>query len=161
MRDSGPGTTRTSRVIRARPEAIYRACTDPRLLAAWRAPDEMTATIHAFDARVGGGYEMALRYPLSEPGRPGKTSDREDRFRSRFIELVPGERIVEAITFETDGPAFAGEMTMDVTLVGRDGGTEVTIAFANIPPGIRPEDNEEGTRQSLEQLARLVEGQAS
>jgi hypothetical protein len=33
----------------------------------------------------------------------------------------------------------------------------VTIAFANIPPGIRPEDNDAGTRSSLEKLARYVE----
>jgi Activator of Hsp90 ATPase homolog 1-like protein len=54
-------------------------------------------------------------------------------------------------------PAFAGEMTMVVTLEEKDGGTEVTLLFENIPPGIRPEDNEAGTRSSLEKLARYVE----
>jgi hypothetical protein len=48
-------------------------------------------------------------------------------------------------------------MTMVVTLEERDDGTEVTILFENIPPGIRPEDNDEGTRSSLEKLARYVE----
>jgi len=33
----------------------------------------------------------------------------------------------------------------------------VTILFENIPPGIRPEDNEAGSRSSLEKLARYVE----
>jgi len=36
-------------------------------------------------------------------------------------------------------------------------GTEVTMLFEDIPPGIRPEDNEAGTRSSLEKLARYVE----
>jgi hypothetical protein len=48
-------------------------------------------------------------------------------------------------------------MTMTVTFDERDGGTEVTILFENIPPGIRPEDNEVGSRSSLEKLARYVE----
>jgi hypothetical protein len=48
-------------------------------------------------------------------------------------------------------------MTMVVTLRDRGGETEVTIAFENIPTGIRPEDNDAGTRSSLEKLARCVE----
>jgi hypothetical protein len=46
---------------------------------------------------------------------------------------------------------------MVVTFEERDGGTEVTILFENIPPGIRPEDNDAGTRSSLEKLARYIE----
>jgi hypothetical protein len=48
-------------------------------------------------------------------------------------------------------------MTMVVTFEDRDDGTEVTIAFEGIPPGIRPEDNDAGTRSSLEKLARYTE----
>jgi hypothetical protein len=48
-------------------------------------------------------------------------------------------------------------MTMVVTFEDRDGGTEVTIAFENIAPGIRPKDNDAGTRSSLGKLARYVE----
>jgi hypothetical protein len=46
---------------------------------------------------------------------------------------------------------------MVVTFEYRDGGTEVTILFEQIPPGIRPEDNDAGTRSSLEKLAHYVE----
>ena len=44
---------------------------DVAALEAWLVPGEMSGVVHAFDARVGGGYEMSLRYPDSEPGRPG------------------------------------------------------------------------------------------
>ena len=37
------------------------------------------------------------------------------------------------------------------------GGTEVTLVFENLPPGLRAEDNEAGSRLSLEQLARRFE----
>jgi uncharacterized protein YndB with AHSA1/START domain len=150
-------STRTSRVIKAPREALYRAFTDPAALAVWLSPGEMTAKVHEFDARVGGGYRMSLFYPASEQGYRGKTSEREDRFTARFVELTPPTRIVQAITFDSVDPAFAGEMTMVVTFEERDGGTEVTLLFEHIPPGIRPEDNEAGTRSSLEKLARYIE----
>jgi hypothetical protein len=31
------------------------------------------------------------------------------------------------------------------------------MAFHNLPPGIRPEDNDAGTRSSLDKLARYLE----
>src|SRR5215471_9028486 len=55
-----PGSTRTSRVIKASREALYRVFTDPAALAVWLAPDQMTAKVHEFDGRVGGGYQMSL-----------------------------------------------------------------------------------------------------
>ena len=100
---------------------------------------------------------MSLFYPSSEQVYRGKTSEREDRFTARFVDLTPLSRIVEAISFDSARPAFSGEMTMTITFEERDGGTEVTILFENIPPGIRPEDNEAGSRSSLDKLARYVE----
>jgi uncharacterized protein YndB with AHSA1/START domain len=153
--------TRTSRIIKAPRETLYAAFLDPEALAAWLPPAPMTGKIHAFDARVGGGYSMSLFYPENERVRRGKTSAREDRVRVRFVELVPPRRIVEAVTFVSDDPAFAGEMTMVVTFEEANGGTEVTLACENLPPGLKPEDNDAGARLSLEQLARFVEGAAT
>jgi uncharacterized protein YndB with AHSA1/START domain len=150
-------SSRASRLIHAPCEVAFRAFVTPELLRQWQAPGEMTARIHAFDVRVGGGYEMSLYYPETGAFPSGKTAEREDRFTVRFDEISPPERLVETVVFESGDPAFAGEMTMIVTLAERDGGTDVTIVFENIPEGIRPEDNDEGTRQSLEKLATLVE----
>ena len=150
-------STRNSKFIKATPEALYRALTDPAALAVWLAPGDMTGEVHRFDHRVGGGYEMSLYYPASETTLRGKTEDREDRFTARFVELTPPRRIVEAITFDSVDPAFSGEMIMVVTFEAEDGGTTVSIFFKDIPSGIRPEDNEAGTRATLEKLARYVE----
>lgn len=73
------------------------------------------------------------------------------------MELIPASRIVEAITFDAVNPAFSGEMIMVVTFEAKDGGTTVSIFFKDIPSGIRLEDNEAGTRETLEKLARNVE----
>jgi uncharacterized protein YndB with AHSA1/START domain len=57
-------STRVSRIIEARPEELYAAFMDPAALVAWLPPAEMTGEIHAFDARVGGGYRMSIDYPV-------------------------------------------------------------------------------------------------
>ncbi len=149
--------TRTSRIIKARPEKLYEAFMDPAALIAWLPPGEMTGKIHAFDARVGGGYRMSLFYPPSERSFRGKTSDREDMVNVRFVDLAPPHRIVEAVSFVTTDRALFGEMTIMVTFEQVTGATEVTFLCKNLPPGLRAEDNESGARLSLEQLARHVE----
>jgi uncharacterized protein YndB with AHSA1/START domain len=149
--------TRTSRVIRARPEDVYAAFLDPVALVEWLPPAQMTGEIHAFDARVGGGYRMSLFYPAQERTFRGKTTDREDRVEVRFVALAPPRRIVETVNFVTTDPAFLGEMTLTATFETVTGGTEVTLLFEQLPPGLRAEDNEAGARLSLEQLARRFE----
>lgn len=149
--------TRTSKIIRARPEAIYEAFINPAALVEWLPPAEMTGRIHEFNARVGGGYRMSLFYPPTERSFRGKTSDREDMFTARFMELTPPRRIVEAVNFHTTDPAFLGEMRIEATFEDVPGGTEVTLLCKNLPPGLRPEDNEAGSELSLEQLARRFE----
>jgi len=145
--------TRTSRIIRAPAEALYAAFMDPAELIAWLPPAGMTGRIHSFDGRVGGGYRMSLFYPPDEPLPRGKTSAREDVVQVRFVELAPPRRIVEAVRFVTADPALLGEMTIMVTFDAVPGGTEVVFLCTDLPPGLRPEDNDAGARLSLEQLA--------
>lgn len=158
MTDPHPrGSTRTSQIIRARPEELYAAFVDPVVLVEWLPPAEMTGKIHAFTAGVGGGYSMSLFYGESEQMFHGKTSEREDRVSVRFVELTPPRRIVEAVVFDSPDSAFQGEMTMVITFDDVPGGTEVVFACSNLPPGLRPEDNDAGARLSLAQLARRFE----
>ena len=117
----------------------------------------MTARIEAFDPQVGGGYRMALTYDAPDHATPGKTSAHTDVVRVRFLELVPNERIVQQVGFESEDPAFAGAMTMTWTFTAAPGGTEVTVLCENVPEGIRPEDHAAGFRSTLENLAALTE----
>jgi uncharacterized protein YndB with AHSA1/START domain len=149
-----PASTCVSRLVKAAPEAVYAAFVDPAALLAWLPPAEMTGQIHAFDARVGGGYRMSLFYPPEERHFRGKSAEREDRVEVGFVELDPPRRIVQTARFETDDPSLMGEMLMTTTFEPVDGGTEVTVLHENLPPGLRPEDDEAGGRISLDQLAR-------
>ncbi len=81
-------TTQNSKVIKASQEALYKAFTDPEAIAAWLAPGDMTGKVHAFNLKVGGGYQMSLFYPQSDKESRGKTSENEDRYAARFVELI-------------------------------------------------------------------------
>ena len=74
-----------------------------------------------------------------------------------FVELAPGERIVQSIEFASDDPAFAGTMTMTWKLAQATDGTEVTIVAEDVPLGISPEDHRVGMASTLSNLASYVE----
>ena len=146
-----------SRVIKAGAHRIYRAFLEPSAVAAWRPPRGMSARILAFDPHAGGGYRMAFVYDDGGRANRGKTSEDADIFEARFAELVPDARIVEVVRFQSDDPAFAGEMTLTTTLHPIAGGTEVSVLAENVPRGINAEDHRAGIASSLENLARFVE----
>jgi uncharacterized protein YndB with AHSA1/START domain len=135
---------------------VWRAFTEPDALELWQAPGDRTGKVHQFDLSVGGGYRMSLFYPESEPEGRGKTTEREDRYAARFLELEPPRRIVEAILFDSADPAFGGEMRLMISLEEQDPGTLVTLDFEDLSSGVSPEDNDAGSRSSLEKLARYL-----
>ena len=148
--------TRVSRHINAPRASVYRALLDPDAIAKWKVPTGMTSRVHAFDAREGGSFRVSLTY--DEPTAAGKTTAHTDTYHGRFVKLVPNERVVEAVEFETTDPAMQGEMTITTTLADAvGGGTELLAVHDGLPPGVPPADNEAGWRKALTKLAALVE----
>ena len=145
-----------ARVIRASPLALYHAFLDPEAVAAWRPPHGMTAQVLAFDPRVGGAFRMAFTF-TGEHATPGKTSAHADVFHGRFVELVPGARIVERVEFEFDDPAFAEAMTITTTFTPVAGGTEVRFTCEDVPDGVSAADHQVGMASTLAKLAAFAE----
>jgi uncharacterized protein YndB with AHSA1/START domain len=151
-----PRTDRGSRMIAASPERVWAALVDPRALLAWLPPGEMTGRFARFEGRPGGSYRMVLTYPDAS-GAPGKATAESDIVEARFVDIVPGERVVQAVDFVSDDPANAGTMTMiwEVTAIG--GGTRVDIIARDVPDGISAEDHAAGLASSLTKLAAYLE----
>lgn len=147
-----------SRVILASPKAIYQAFLDPEALSSWLPPKGMSARIDVFEPRQGGSYKLTLMYE-ADHSNPGKTSDHTDVSQGRFLELVPDTKIVLAGQFDSEDPAFAGEMIQTWYLEAVLEGTKVTIVCENVPEGIRKEDHDEGLGSTLENLAQFIEVQ--
>lgn len=148
-------TDSASRTIAAPPERIYAALVDAEALQAWLPPRGMSGRFEHFDARPGGSYRLILTY-ADAAGSPGKSTADSDIVDVRFLELVPGARVVQAVDFVAEDPAFSGTMIMTWALAGGDGETRVEIRADGVPEGISAEDHAVGLQQSLENLAAYV-----
>ena len=148
-------TDSAARFVAAPPERIYAALVDPEALAAWLPPAGMTGRFERFDARPGGTYRMVLTYDDAS-GAPGKSSADADVIEGSFVELVPGELVVQSGVFDSDDPAFAEPMTTTWRLSAVAGGTHVEICAENVPDAISAEDHQAGFASSLENLERFV-----
>jgi uncharacterized protein YndB with AHSA1/START domain len=148
--------TRISRRVNAPRAAVYQAFIDARAVARWMVPPGMTSLVHTFDGREGGAFRISLTYDT--PTGTGKTTAQTDTFRGRFVKLVPNEKIVEVVEFETSDPRMRGESTLTIELTDADGGgTELSAVHDHLPPGLSAADNETGWRLSLAKLAALLE----
>jgi uncharacterized protein YndB with AHSA1/START domain len=143
-------------VIRAPPERVYAALVDPEALATWLPPGGMAATFERFDPRPGGSYRLVLAY--TDTAAPaGKTTPTADVIEGRFVDLVPGARVVQAVAFVSDDPAYTATMTMTWEVRAVEGGTRLDITADNVPDAVSAEDHAEGMASSLGKLASYLE----
>jgi diadenosine tetraphosphate (Ap4A) HIT family hydrolase/uncharacterized protein YndB with AHSA1/START domain len=146
-----PRVDRASRVVRADPARVYAALVDPDALGQWLPPAGMTGRFERYDATPGGSYRLVLTY---DEVAAGKTTPDSDVVEARFLDLEPRVRVVQAVEFESDDPAYAGTMRMTWALepVG-DGATCVEFRAEDVPPGISADDHAAGLESSLRNLA--------
>ncbi|MGZ5756485.1 MAG: SRPBCC family protein [Burkholderiales bacterium] len=139
-------TVRLHRVLRARPERVYKAFLDADAVAKWLPPYGFTCKVHQLDAKVGGTHRMSFTNFGSGHGHS---------FGGEYRELVPGERI--RYTDRFDDPNLPGEMLTTVTLKAVSCGTELSVVQEGVPAVIPVEMCYLGWQESLAQLAMLVE----
>lgn len=141
-----PSTIHLHRVLRAPPERVWRAFSDPAALVRWIPPFGFLGTVHAMDFRVGGSNKMSFTN-FSGGG--------SHSFGAKYLEIVENERLV--YTDDFDDPALAGTMVQTITFKPVSCGTELRVEQAGIPDLIPPEMCYLGWQESLIQLAQLVE----
>jgi uncharacterized protein YndB with AHSA1/START domain len=139
-------TVRLHRVLRAKPEKVYRAFLDAEAVARWLPPNGFTCKVDQLDAKVGGKFRMSFRNFSTGNGHS---------FGGTYLELVPGERI--RYTDKFDDANLPGEMVTTVSLREVTCGTELNVVQEGIPEAIPPEFCYLGWQESLDHLARLVE----
>ena len=143
-----PNTIRLHRVLRAKPERVYKAFLDPDAMVKWLPPNGFTGKVHHMDARVGGTHKMSFT---------NFTTGNSHSFGGRYLELVPGERIRYTDAF--DDKNLPGEMQVTVTLKKVSVGTELNVVQEGVPDVIPPEACNLGWQESLVLLAKLVEAE--
>jgi uncharacterized protein YndB with AHSA1/START domain len=140
------GTVRLHRVLRTKPERLYRAFLDADAVAKWLPPYGFTCKVHHLEARVGGTHKMSFT---------NFTTGNAHSFGGEYRELVPNEKI--QYTDKFDDPNLSGQMRTTISLKEVSCGTELSIVQEGVPEVIPVEMCYLGWQESLEQLARLVE----
>lgn len=140
------GTVRLHRVLRAKPERVYRAFLDAAALAKWLPPYGFTCTVHQMEAKVGGTFRMSFT---------NFTTGHGHSFGGEYRELVPFDRI--RYTDKFDDPNLPGELQTTVTLKPVSCGTDLSVVQEGVPEAIPLEMCYLGWQESLAQLATLVE----
>jgi uncharacterized protein YndB with AHSA1/START domain len=128
-------------------DLVFRAYTDPELIAQWMGPRELTMKIEEYDVRDGGKW----RYVSTD------ADGNEYGFHGVFHGTPSPEGTVQ--TFEFEG--MPGHVAMDtLTLVERDGRTLVRTvsSFQSVEDrdGMVASDMERGVRDSDERMGELL-----
>ena len=139
-------TIRLHRVLKAKPERVYRAFLDPHALVKWMPPHGFTAKVHHMDARAGGSYQMSFT---------NFSTGKSHSFGGEYLELVPNERIRNTDKF--DDPNLSGQMQVTTTFKKVSMGTELEIIQEGVPDVIPAEACYLGWQESLNLLTKLVE----
>ena len=151
-----PRTDHASLDIDAPVARVFDALVDRDALQTWLPPGGMTARFERFDATPGGSYRLVLTYADRTDSR-GKSSADSDIVEARFVDIVPNDRVVQAVDFVSEDPALAGTMTMTWAVRSVDGRTRVEITAEDVPDGISADDHATGLTSSLDNLASYVE----
>ncbi len=68
------------------------------------------------------------------------------------MDLVPNSRVVWAVDFVSDDPAYDNPMIMRWEVTAADGGTCVEITAEHVPHAVPEDDHAEGMESSLAKL---------
>lgn len=134
------------RVLKASPEKVFRAFSDPVAYASWIPPYGFLCVVNHADFKVGGSYKMSFI---------NFTTGNASSFGGKYLDIKPNEFIKYSDKF--DDPNLPGEMTTTVQFTKVLSGTELKIVQENIPSMIPPDMCYLGWEDSLDKLKKLVE----
>ena len=149
------GTLEIVRTIKADPETVFAAWTEPAHLEQWSCPEGLEVSISEVDLTVGGRFTLQMRAPdgathtargvyreITRPGRLVYTWDWEEEA------FQVGETVV------TEHPE-EGQSLITVSFAPVAGGTEVTMIHSGLPTEKSVTDHEGGWTSCLDKLEKL------
>lgn len=138
-----------TRIVNGPARLVYEAWANPELFRRWWAPASFGVTIISYEAdvRSGGTYRLVMGHA---------SSDKPMAFFGRYIEVVPGERIV----WTNDEGEEEGAVT---TVTFEDKGEQTLVVVRDRYPSKEALDeaiasgSTSGWGEQLEQLEKLVQ----
>jgi uncharacterized protein YndB with AHSA1/START domain len=128
-------------------ELVFKAFTDPKLVAQWFGPRKYSTTVEVMDARRGGLWRMVHR---DENGN-------EHAFRGVHHDVVAPERSVA--TFEYEGfPGHVLLQTVEFEALGNKTRMREQLVYQSVADrdGMVASGMQEGSDESMDRLAELL-----
>jgi len=136
------------RTFNAPRELVFRAWTEPQLLAQWSCPRGFSFTEQSGELRVGGSFAATMRSPEGT----------EHRLRGVYREIVPPERLVFTHWWVDERGSPGPETLVTVTLTEHHGRTEMMFHQGIFASVAAREGHEQGWQSCFERLAELLRG---
>jgi uncharacterized protein YndB with AHSA1/START domain len=134
------------KTIRATPERLFDAWTQPAQLRKWWGPGDVECTEAQIDLRVGGHYRIANRFP----------DGRIVWITGQFELIEPPDRLV--YTWSVEPQTVRERVT--VRFERRGDGTDLIVMHERIADEPTRDVHEQGWRDCLEGLAEFASDQA-
>lgn len=142
-------TLQMVRIFKASRERLFAAWTDPRLLAAWFGPPDVSVRSCELDVQVGGAWRLS-------GGRHGEPLL---AVSGRYLEVTPPDRLVFTWAWHEGGDfAAPREHETKVTLVFRSVGdrTEMTLTHGPFRDRTGVDNHDRGWTGSFGKLEALL-----
>jgi len=146
----GEGVVEIVRVFDAPRALVWRAWTDPKMLAEWFGPRGFSSSVPELDARIGGKLRIVMHGP----------DGNDYPMKGTFQEVVPPERLVFSnIAIDNEGRHLLEGVTT-VTFAEEGGKTTMTLhahAVGRVPIARQMlAGMEAGWTQSIDKLGELA-----
>jgi uncharacterized protein YndB with AHSA1/START domain len=154
MAPTPPTIVRMNRVFDAPRALVYRAWTDPKLMARWWGPHEFTTPVCKMDVRTGGQIRIDMQGP------DGSIAP----MTGVFQEVVPNEKLVFTSYAFLGSPDKEPDLETVATVIFADQGEKTLLTWEEKVIRFNPAflealmGMEEGMRQSLDKLVTFLAG---
>jgi uncharacterized protein YndB with AHSA1/START domain len=134
------------RFIKAPPDRVYAAWTDPARLKKWFGPENVKTRNLIADVRAGGQF----RWDCTDP------EGKEATITGEYRELQPGKKIVFTWRHEDNKDWKNHDSIVTVEFLDRPGGTEVHLTHQKLPTQASRDDHNQGWISVLNKLDKFL-----
>lgn len=131
------------RKLKAAPEKVWRALTQPEALSQWFAPGAGFTTVAKADLRVGGRFHLVVTAPNGD----------EHDVSGIYREIAPGIRLVHTWAWKSTPER---ESLVTIELRAADGGTELTLRHEQFFDAEARDKHQHGWNGCLDGLERYI-----
>ena len=134
---------RVSRIIKAAPETVFLAWTEPDQMSQWSAPEGMSIAAEV-DLEVGGSYRVRMTSPEGQ----------EYNAVGTYREIDRPKRLVYTWAWE-EKENDVGETVVTVEFNAMGDSTEVVVTHELFPDAKARDDHEQGWTSCINRLEKL------